>query len=167
MIEEFHTSNHFLCMPVRSLDHNASNIVSPFGFSNAKNPSCFFSVPQAANCITRVVERANTPVIYLSTDAADTETELLQSLVVVDGRPIPLVQRPVRNSAEKWDALLYRHGLDGDSQVSLQSDSNIFFRNFLTPLTSHIFISIKSYWKSLIGNFLQFWKTWECVHFQR
>lgn len=94
-------------------------------FCNAKNPSCFFSVPQAANCITRVVERANTPVIYLSTDAADSETELLQSLVVVDGRPIPLVQRPVRNSAEKWDALLYRHGLDGDSQVEAMLDKTI------------------------------------------
>lgn len=94
-------------------------------FCNAKNPSCFFSVPQAANCITRVVERANTPVIYLSTDAADSETELLQSLVVVEGRPIPLVQRPVRNSAEKWDALLYRHGLDGDSQVEAMLDKTI------------------------------------------
>ncbi|KAL9247235.1 hypothetical protein vseg_020688 [Gypsophila vaccaria] len=94
-------------------------------FCNAKNPSCFYSVPQAASCIARVVERANTPVIYLSTDAADSETGLLQSLVVVDGKTVPLVQRPARNSAEKWDALLYRHGLDGDSQVEAMLDKTI------------------------------------------
>ncbi|KAK9756068.1 hypothetical protein RND81_01G071200 [Saponaria officinalis] len=94
-------------------------------FCNAKIPSCFYSVPQAASCIARVVERANTPVIYLSTDAAESETGLLQSLVVVDGKTVPLVQRPARNSAEKWDALLYRHGLDGDSQVEAMLDKTI------------------------------------------
>jgi len=64
-----------------------------------------------------VVERADAPIVYLSTDAAESETGLLQSLVVLNGRPVPLVTRPARNSAEKWDALLYRHGLDGDTQV--------------------------------------------------
>lgn len=58
------------------------------------------------------------PVIYLSTDAAESEHGLLQSLLVLNGKPIPLVKRPPRNSAEKWDALLYRHGLEEDSQVS-------------------------------------------------
>lgn len=87
--------------------------------SNAKKPSCFFPVPQAADCITRVVERANTPVIYLSTDAAESETSLLQSLVILNGKAVPLIKRPARNSAEKWDALLYRHGLEEDSQVKL------------------------------------------------
>lgn len=85
--------------------------------SNAKKPSCFYPVPQAADCILRVVERANAPVIYLSTDAAESETGLLQSLVVQNGRPIPLVKRPARNKAEKWDALLYRHRIGGDPQV--------------------------------------------------
>ncbi|XP_021761858.1 uncharacterized protein LOC110726694 [Chenopodium quinoa] len=94
-------------------------------FCNAKNPSCFFSIPQAASCVARVVARANTPVIYLSTDAADSETGLLQSLVVIDGKPVPLVQRPARNSAEKWDALLYRHGLADDSQVEAMLDKTI------------------------------------------
>ena len=88
--------------------------------SNAKKPSCFFPIPQAADCITRVVERANTPVIYLSTDAAESETGLLQSLIMLNGKPVPLVKRPAHNSAEKWDALLYRHGLGGDSQVRLR-----------------------------------------------
>ena len=60
-------------------------------------------------------------MIYLSTDAAESETGLLQSLVVLNGKTVPLVQRPARNSAEKWDALLYRHGLEGDSQVGLIS----------------------------------------------
>ncbi|KAA8540196.1 hypothetical protein F0562_024241 [Nyssa sinensis] len=94
-------------------------------FCNAKKPSCFFPIPQAADCISRVVERANTPVIYLSTDAAESETTLLQSLVVLNGKTVPLVKRPARNSAEKWDALLYRHGLEGDSQVEAMLDKTI------------------------------------------
>lgn len=65
-----------------------------------------------------MVGKANSPVVYLSTDAAESETGLLQSLVTWNGKNVPLVQRPGRNSAEKWDALLYRHGLEGDSQVN-------------------------------------------------
>ncbi|KAH7858973.1 hypothetical protein Vadar_030008 [Vaccinium darrowii] len=94
-------------------------------FCNAKKPSCFFPVPQAADCIGRVVERANTPVIYLSTDAAESETSLLQSLVVANEKPVPLVKRPARNSAEKWDALLYRHDLDEHPQVEAMLDKTI------------------------------------------
>ncbi|GAB4841901.1 hypothetical protein Ancab_011857 [Ancistrocladus abbreviatus] len=94
-------------------------------FCNVKKPSCFYPVPQAADCITKVVERANAPVIYLSTDAAGSEAGLLQSLIVVGGKPVPLVKRPARNSAEKWDALLYRHGLEGDSQVEAMLDKTI------------------------------------------
>ncbi|CAN4085096.1 unnamed protein product [Withania somnifera] len=94
-------------------------------FCNGKKPSCFYPVPQAAECINRVIERANSPVIYLSTDAAESETGLLQSLVVFNGKTVPLVQRPARNSAEKWDALLYRHGLEGDSQVEAMLDKTI------------------------------------------
>lgn len=94
-------------------------------FCNAKKPSCFYPVPQAADCISRVVERANTPVIYLSTDAAESETGLLQSLLVLNGKTVPLIKRPARNSAEKWDALLYRHGLEGDSQVEAMLDKTI------------------------------------------
>ncbi|KAK7275483.1 hypothetical protein RIF29_16602 [Crotalaria pallida] len=94
-------------------------------FCNVKKPSCFYPIPQAADCILRVIERADAPVIYLSTDAAESETGLLQSLVVLNGRPVPLVIRPARNSAEKWDALLYRHGLDGDSQVEAMLDKTI------------------------------------------
>ncbi|KAL2493364.1 O-fucosyltransferase family protein [Abeliophyllum distichum] len=94
-------------------------------FCNAKKPSCFYPIPQASDCINRVVERANTPVIYLSTDAAESEIGLLQSGIVLNGKTVPLVQRPARNSAEKWDALLYRHGLDGDSQVDAMLDKTI------------------------------------------
>ncbi|KAL0341779.1 UNVERIFIED_CONTAM: O-fucosyltransferase 36 [Sesamum calycinum] len=94
-------------------------------FCNAKQPSCFYPVPQAAECINRLLERANTPVIYLSTDAAESETGLLQSLLVWNGKTVPLVRRPARNFAEKWDALLYRHGLDGDSQVEAMLDKTI------------------------------------------
>ncbi|XP_043695277.1 O-fucosyltransferase 36-like [Telopea speciosissima] len=94
-------------------------------FCNAKQTSCFFPIPQAADCITRVLERANAPVIYLSTDAAESETDLLQSLVMLNGKVVPLVKRPSRNSAEKWDSLLYRHGLEGDSQVEAMLDKTI------------------------------------------
>ncbi|CAI9753535.1 unnamed protein product [Fraxinus pennsylvanica] len=94
-------------------------------FCNAKKPSCFYPIPQASDCISRVVERANTPVIYLSTDAAESEIGLLQSGVVWNGKTVPLVQRPARNSAEKWDALLYRHGLEGDAQVEAMLDKTI------------------------------------------
>ncbi|KAJ0247906.1 O-fucosyltransferase 5 [Hirschfeldia incana] len=94
-------------------------------FCNAKSPSCFYPIPQAAGCISRIVERANAPVVYLSTDAAESETGLLQSLVVVDGKVVPLVKRPPRNSAEKWDSLLYRHGIEDDSQVDAMLDKTI------------------------------------------
>ncbi|XP_071710613.1 O-fucosyltransferase 36-like [Rutidosis leptorrhynchoides] len=94
-------------------------------FCNAKNPSCFFPIPQAAECISRLVERANMPVIYLSTDAAESETGLLQSLVTLNGKTVPLITRPARNSAEKWDALLYRKKLDGDTQVEAMLDKTI------------------------------------------
>lgn len=94
-------------------------------FCNAKNPSCFFPIPQAAECISRLVERANIPVIYLSTDAAESETGLLQSLITLNGKSVPLITRPARNSAEKWDALLYRKKLDGDTQVEAMLDKTI------------------------------------------
>ncbi|ESQ43558.1 hypothetical protein EUTSA_v10013133mg [Eutrema salsugineum] len=94
-------------------------------FCNAKKPSCFYPIPQAAECIARIVERSNGAVIYLSTDAAESETSLLQSLVVVNGKIVPFVKRPPRNSAEKWDALLYRHGIEDDSQVDAMLDKTI------------------------------------------
>ncbi|CAI0418831.1 unnamed protein product [Linum tenue] len=94
-------------------------------FCNAKKPSCFYPIPQAASCIARLIERANAPVIYLSTDAAESETNLLQSLLVVNGKTIPLVKRPPPNSAEKWDALLYRHHLEDDPQVEAMLDKSI------------------------------------------
>ncbi|KAE8707981.1 O-fucosyltransferase family protein isoform 2 [Hibiscus syriacus] len=93
--------------------------------SNDKKPRSFYPIPQAADCITRMVEKASTPVIYLSTDAAESETGLLQSMIVLNGKIIPLVKRPPRNSAEKWDALLYRHGLEGDHQVEAILDKTI------------------------------------------
>ncbi|KAM1461979.1 hypothetical protein ACFX1Q_046159 [Malus domestica] len=94
-------------------------------FCNNKQPSCFYPIPQAADCITRVAQRANAAVIYLSTDTAESETGLLQSLVVVNGKTVPLVKRPARNSAEKWDALLSRHGIGGDAQVEAMLDKTI------------------------------------------
>ncbi|XP_073303031.1 O-fucosyltransferase 36-like isoform X1 [Primulina huaijiensis] len=94
-------------------------------FCNAKKRSCFYPVPQAADCINRVVERAGTPVIYLATDAGGSETGLLQSLIAWNGKTVPLVNRPGRDAAEKWDALLYRHGLEEDHQVEAMLDKTI------------------------------------------
>ncbi|KAL5198544.1 hypothetical protein ABZP36_002056 [Zizania latifolia] len=94
-------------------------------FCNAKKESCFFSIPQAAECILRIVEKANVPVIYLSTDAAESETNLLQSLVVFNDRQVPLVRRPEHHSSEKWDALLYRNHMGGDNQVEAMLDKAI------------------------------------------
>ncbi|KAL2345978.1 hypothetical protein Fmac_007263 [Flemingia macrophylla] len=92
---------------------------------NAKKPSCFYPISQAADCIVRVVEKANAPVIYLSTDAAESEIGLLESLLLVNGKRVPLVKRPHSNSAEKWDALLYRHLLQADPQVEAMLDKTI------------------------------------------
>jgi peptide-O-fucosyltransferase len=86
-----------------------------------KKESCFFPIPQAAECILRIVEKANAPVIYLSTDAAESETNLLQSLVVFNDRQVPLVKRPEHDSSEKWDALLHRNHMGGDTQVHIWS----------------------------------------------
>ncbi|KAF2323685.1 hypothetical protein GH714_036601 [Hevea brasiliensis] len=77
------------------------------------------------NCIARVVERTNAPVIYLSTDAAESETDLLQSLIVLNGKAVPLVKRPSHTSVEKWDALLSRHRIEDDSQVEAMLDKTI------------------------------------------
>ncbi|MCD9640292.1 hypothetical protein HAX54_025495 [Datura stramonium] len=45
--------------------------------------------------------RSTAPIIYLSTNAAESETDLLQLLVIVYGKTVPLVRRPARNSDEK------------------------------------------------------------------
>ncbi|GMH03849.1 hypothetical protein Nepgr_005688 [Nepenthes gracilis] len=122
-------------------------------FCNVKKPSCFYPVPQAADCITRVVERASTPLVYLSTDAAESETRLLQSLIMLDRKPVPLVKRPSRNSAEKWDALLYRHGLAGVSQVEAMLDkticamSSVFIGSSGSTFTEDI-IRLRKDWRS-------------------
>ncbi|XP_073005471.1 O-fucosyltransferase 36-like [Typha latifolia] len=113
-------------------------------FCNVKKESCFFPIPQAAECILRVVERANAPVIYLSTDAAESETNLLQSFIVLNDKPVPLVRRPDHNNAEKWDALLYRNHIGGDSQVEAMLDkaicalSNVFIGSSGSTFTEDI-----------------------------
>ncbi|PPR94983.1 hypothetical protein GOBAR_AA25681 [Gossypium barbadense] len=113
-----------LIEPSKLILLTAERFIQTF-LGNAKKPSCFYPIPQAADCITRMVERANSPVIYLSTDAAGSETGLLQSMIMLNGKTIPLVKHPPHNSAEKWDALLYRHGLEGDSQVEAMLDKTI------------------------------------------
>lgn len=94
-------------------------------FCNAKEESCFFPIPQAANCILRKVQMSNAPVIYLSTDAPGSETDLLQSLIVSNGMTVPLVKRPAHDGKGKWDALLYRHRLHSDDQVFAMLDKTI------------------------------------------
>ena len=79
-----------------------------------------------------LLKGAGSAVIYLSTDAAESETDLLQSLITVNGKTVPLVKRPSHTSVEKWDALLSRHGIEDDSQVSYVSSVSFFF--YLHPL---------------------------------
>ncbi|TKW35452.1 hypothetical protein SEVIR_2G373400v4 [Setaria viridis] len=122
-------------------------------FCNVKKESCFFPIPQAAECILRIVEKANAPVIYLSTDAADSETNLLQSLVVFNDRQVPLVKRPEHHSSEKWDALLYRNHMGGDNQVEAMLDkticalSNVFIGSSGSTFTEDI-IRLRRGWGS-------------------
>ncbi|EFJ29673.1 hypothetical protein SELMODRAFT_410382 [Selaginella moellendorffii] len=52
--------------------------------SNVKNESCFFPIPQAASCISRKIQEAKPRVIYISTDAAESEITLLQQLLGPD-----------------------------------------------------------------------------------
>ncbi|XP_062190467.1 O-fucosyltransferase 36-like [Phragmites australis] len=114
-------------------------------FCNVKKESCFFPIPQAAECILRIIQKANAPVIYLSTDAAESETNLLQSLVVFNDRQVPLVRRPEHHSSEKWDALLYRNHMGGDNQVEAMLDkticalSNVFIGSPDSTFTEDIF----------------------------
>ncbi|CAK9149910.1 unnamed protein product [Ilex paraguariensis] len=117
-------------------------------FCNAKSLSCFYPIPQAAACINQAVERANTPVIYLSTDAAESETDLSQSLVVLNGKIVPLVKRPARNSVAKWNALLYRHSLDGDPQevvvLTIGAKNNEASATREVTITLGLYLSIHS-----------------------
>jgi peptide-O-fucosyltransferase len=112
--------------------------------SNVKKESCFFPIPQAAECIMRIVEKANAPVIYLSTDAAESETSLLQSLVVSNDRQVPLMKRPEHHSSEKWDALLYRHHVGGDSQVQIQAciHSSVFIQRSTIFVNSNLLVML-------------------------
>ncbi|KAF9611311.1 hypothetical protein IFM89_029749 [Coptis chinensis] len=83
------------------------------------------NIPQAANCISWMAERANTPVIYQSTDASESETDLLQSLTMLNGRTIPLVKRPARNWLKNGMLCYLNRGIEGDSQVEAMLDKTI------------------------------------------
>ncbi|EFJ28013.1 protein-O-fucosyltransferase-like protein [Selaginella moellendorffii] len=91
-------------------------------FCNVKNESCFFPIPQAASCILRKIEEAKPRVIYISTDAAESEITLLQQLL---GPDVPMIQRPQHDSREKWDAILQRKGLLADNEVVAMLDKTI------------------------------------------
>ncbi|KAJ3674629.1 hypothetical protein LUZ60_005245 [Juncus effusus] len=94
-------------------------------FCNAKKEKCFFSIPESANCIKKILQKSNAPVIYLSTDAADVEINILQKLINIDGKEVPLIRRPEHISSEKWDSLLYRNHIGGDNQVEAMLDKTI------------------------------------------
>lgn len=94
--------------------------------NSKKGYKCFFyPIPQAAECILRNIHSSSVPVIYLSTDAKESETSLLQSLLVQNGVSIPLVQRPDHEKGEKWDSPLERHGLLDDKEVVAMLDKTI------------------------------------------
>ncbi|EFJ28183.1 hypothetical protein SELMODRAFT_411497 [Selaginella moellendorffii] len=77
-------------------------------------------VAQIAICISRKIQEAKPRVIYISTDAAESEITLLQQLL---GPDVPMIQRPQHDSREKWDAILQRKGLLADNEVVAGSDA--------------------------------------------
>lgn len=94
--------------------------------NSKKGYNCFFyPIPQAAKCISQKVRSALVPVIYLSTDAKESEVSLLQSLLVQNGLSIPLVRRPDHDDGEKWDSPLKQHGVLSDQEVLAMLDKSI------------------------------------------
>ncbi|KAH6557936.1 hypothetical protein KP509_1Z085600 [Ceratopteris richardii] len=94
--------------------------------NSRKGHQChFYPIPQAAECILRVVSATSARVIYLSTDAKSSEINLLQSLLYKDGMRISLVRRPDHESGEKWDSPLVHHGLLNDKEVLAMLDKTI------------------------------------------
>eukprot|EP00250_Pteridium_aquilinum_P022915 c25904_g1_i1 orf=218-1690(+) len=94
--------------------------------NSKKGHQChFYPIPQAAECILRIVSSTSARVIYLSTDAKESETSLLQSLLYKNGMRISLVRRPEHDNGEKWDSPLLRHGLLNDKEVTAMLDKTI------------------------------------------
>lgn len=93
--------------------------------SKKGNQCNFYPIPQAAECILRIVSSTSARVIYLSTDAKESETSLLQSLLYNNGVRISLVKRPDHENGEKWDSPIQRHGLLNDKEVIAMLDKTI------------------------------------------
>lgn len=90
-------------------------------FCNRQSPSCFYPVPQVARCIQKQLQRSNTTIIFMSTDASESEITELKALVSA-----PLVMRTMSHEPEaKWDALLWRKGLESDPAVMSMLDKAI------------------------------------------
>lgn len=51
----------------------------------------------------------NASVIFVSSDAAKSEVDLLQAMLTAHGILIPMVTRPEHDSLVKWDSLLVKH----------------------------------------------------------
>lgn len=93
--------------------------------SKKGNPCNFYPIPQAAECILRIFSSTSARVIYLSTDAKESETSLLQSLLYKRGMRITLVQRSDHENGEKWDSPIQRHKLLNDKEVIAMLDKTI------------------------------------------
>lgn len=90
-------------------------------FCNKKIPNCFFPIPQAAECIQKTIQVSNPKLIFLSTDAPESEIKELRSMVSV-----PLVMRSEAHEAQaKWDSLLWRKKLESDPAVMAMVDKAI------------------------------------------
>lgn len=97
-------------------------------FCNKQMPgsSCFYPIPQAARCIERKVREVGADVVFLSTDAAESEVEALVA-VLQHQRGVVVVRRSATHEAlAKWDAVLWRQqGREAEAGVMAMVDQAI------------------------------------------
>lgn len=96
-------------------------------FCNKQAPgaSCFYPVPQAARCIESKVREVGAEVVFLSTDAAESEVGGL--VVALAARGVTVVRRSTAHEAlAKWDAVLWRQaGREAEAGVMAMVDKTI------------------------------------------
>jgi peptide-O-fucosyltransferase len=91
----------------------------------APGPSCFYPIPQAARCIESKVREAAADVVFLSTDAAESEAAGLVAALAQRG--VGVVRRSAAHEAlAKWDAVLWRQaGREAEAGVMAMVDKAI------------------------------------------
>ncbi|KAG0609703.1 hypothetical protein M758_7G007700 [Ceratodon purpureus] len=88
-------------------------------------PSCFYPIPQAAQCIESKVREAAADVVFLSTDAP--ESEVAGLVAALAQRGVAVVRRSAAHEAlAKWDSVLWRQaGREAEAGVMAMVDKAI------------------------------------------